>query len=148
MTAFADIQNAIVDVLCAAPSVADGEVMKNRLRPLSMSTRRAVVVRLEPRSEASEKALGALDWITFFAIECYGRSGLGQDAEDVADALLGEVFQRLLSAPLDGQHGITGTAVQPSVEWQRDPTDSNIACNVLTFVVTHRTTTSTLNAWS
>lgn len=148
MTAFADIHNAVIDVLRAAPALADGEVMKNRLRPLSKSTMRAVVVRLEPHSDASESMLGALDWITAFSIECYGRSATGPEAEDAADTLLSSVFQRLSSAPLTGQHGITSTTVKPAIEWQADTTGEGMACHTLTFVVTHRTTTSTLNAWS
>lgn len=146
MSAFADILAAIVARLQAAPAVAGGAVMTNRLRPLAAGVTSAVVVRLES-SQATESSFDTSDWTTTFLVECYGKAASASADPDAAvDLLLAEVYGRLAVLSLDGL-GVAQVAVQPAIDWQRDEDGNAMVCAVLRLNVIHRTHVNSLTAW-
>lgn len=144
-TAFKSISSALVSALAAAPALADGRIWSNRLRPLPAGSATAVVVR-QANSRGDEVVLGALDWATSFAIECYGRGPAGADPADAVDQLLKDVWARL-SAVDPGALGAMAVAVAPGVEWQFDEGEAPMACAIAHLIVQHRTPMAALDAW-
>lgn len=144
-TAFKSIAAALVSALAAAPALADGRIWSNRLRPLPAASATAVVVR-QANSGGDEAVLGALDWVTSFAIECYGRGATGTDPADAVDALLKDVWARL-SAIDAGALGAMAVTVRPAIEWQFDEGETPMACATVHLAVQHRTSMAALAAW-
>lgn len=144
-TAFKSIANALATALAAAPALAGGRIWSNRLKPLPAMHSTAVVVR-QANSSGAETVLGALDWVTPFAIECYGRGAAGADPADAVDALLSDVWARL-SAIDAGALGAMAITVSPAIEWQFDEAETPMACATVHLVVQHRTSVAALAAW-
>ena len=144
-TAFKSIVHALVAALADSPALAGGRVWPNRLRPLPATAATAVVVRLAG-SGGAEAVLGALDWATRLAIECYARGAAGADPADAADALLSEVWKRL--AAIDAAAlGAMAITVNPAIDWQFDEGETPMACATVHLVVEHRTSVAELAAW-
>lgn len=145
-TAFAAVLAAVIGALQATPALADGRVHANRLQPLPAGRASAVVVRLE-QSDPREAVLGALDWTTRMAVECYARGQTGLDPATAVDGLLHAVWQRLRT--LDAaQLGVMAFEPDSSIEWQFDEADTPLACAVIRITVLHRTPVTTLQPWS
>jgi hypothetical protein len=146
MSAFSDILAAVVAALQAAPAVAGGAVMTNRLRPLAAGVTGAVVVRLDS-AQATDSSFDTSDWTTTFLVECYAKALSAADNPDAAvDVLLAEVYERLASLSLDGL-GISQVAVKPAIDWQRDEDSAATVCAVLRLDVIHSVHAKTLIAY-
>lgn len=145
-TAFSAVVAAVINALQVAPALADGRIHANRLQPLPAGRASAVVVRLE-QSEPREAVLGALDWTTRLAVECYARSQTGTDPAAAVDGLLQAAWRRLRT--LDGEQlGVMAIEPESPIEWQFDDADTPLACAVIRVSVLHRTPASTLQPWS
>jgi len=145
-TPFSAVVAAVINALHVAPALADGRIHANRLQPLPAGRATAVVVRLE-QSEPREVVLGALDWTTRLAVECYARGQTGTDPAAAVDGLLQAAWQRLRT--LDGaQLGVMAIEPESPIEWQFDDADTPLACAVIRVLVLHRTPASTLQPWS
>lgn len=145
-TAFRSVLAAVVGALIAAPALADGRVYANRLQPLPAGRSSAVVVRLE-QSSSVETVLGALDWTTRLAVECYARGQAGVDPSESVDDLLRDAWQRVRALDA-GQLGVMNIHVDSAVEWLFDELDTPLACAVIHMTVLHRTPVNTLQSWS
>lgn len=145
MTAFATIQAALLAALTAAPALAGGRISANRLRPIAAGHSTAIVLRLD-QSQGGEEVLGALDWQTVFAIECYARAAAGADPQPAVDGLLNDVWARL-GALNDATLGAS-ISINPKVDWQYDDADTPVVCAVIQIVARHRTARATLQPWS
>lgn len=143
-TAFATLVDGVVASLLSAPAVAGGQVYANRMRPIPAQHNSAVVVRLED-SRASETVLGAHDWQTQIAIECYAKTG-ATSAEVTADALLEVLWPRLLGLQAS-LAGVMNIARDPNIEWERDSDVNAEVCATLRITVTHRTPFNSLEPW-
>lgn len=142
-TAFKRIADGLLASLAA---MAGGRVALNRLKPISSTQPTAVVLRLG-RSAGQEAVLGAIDWQTSFAVECYGRGVTGSDPADAVDSLLQNAWAIL--ATIDcAAIGASDLTLNPSVEWQYDEAETPLACATLNLSVSHRTPTATLTPWS
>jgi hypothetical protein len=145
-TAFSSILVAVVGALSAAPALADGRVYANRLQPLPAGRSSAVVVRLE-QSSSREAVMGALDWTTRMAVECYVRGQVGSDPSGAVDALLQDVWARVRTLEA-GQLGVMAIEVDSTVDRQFDELETPLACAVIRLQVLHRTPVNTLQSWS
>lgn len=144
-TAFRSVLAAVVGVLSAAPALAEGRVYANRLQPLPAGRASAVVVRLD-QSTSREVVLGALDWTTRLAVECYARGQVGSDPAEAVDLLLQDSWQRLRA--LDAaQLGAMTVEVDSSIDWLFDELDTPLACAVIHVSVLHRTPVNALQSW-
>lgn len=144
-TAFKSLAGILASVLTAAPAVAEGRVWTNRLRVLPAVASTAVVVR-QGDGRGTEVVLGALDWITAFSIECYGRGAAGSDPADAVDPVLEAVWARLVAIDAAAL-GAMSITVGPSIEWQFDDGETPMACAVVRLLVQHRTPVAALTAW-
>ena len=144
-TAFQQVIEALSAALKAAPMLAGGRVFVNRLRPLAASDATAVVVRLEG-TRGRESVLGARDWTTLIAVECYGRTVGTTTAEAAADALVAAAWQRLtaLQAP---DLALMEIGVEAEIDWLRDADATTEVCAVIRLTATHRTTYESLTPW-
>jgi hypothetical protein len=141
-TAFSAITAALVAALVQAPALANGQVSANRTRPIGQLHTSAVVVRLEG-ADSSEIVIGALDWTSRYAIECYGRGAAASDPAEAVDALLQRVWLRLLGVN-PAALGVLSVNLNPAIDWQFDDSDAPYACAVLRLVVQHRTAVASL----
>lgn len=144
-TAFQKVVLALHAALAKAPALAGGRVFVNRLRPLAASDATAVVVRLEG-ARGRESVLGARDWTTLIAVECYGRTVGAATAEAAADALVAAAWQRLaaLQAP---NLGLMEIGVEAEIDWLRDTDATTEVCAVIRLTATHRTPYESLAPW-
>lgn len=143
-TAFAGIQAVIIAALSESPALAGGNISANKTRPIPTSQSAAIVVRAE-KTSAVETALGALDWDTEYAIECYARGISGTDPQASVDDLLHSAWARV-AVLTDAQIG-GNLRMLPQVDWFQDATDVPDACAVIRVSVRHRTPTASLTAW-
>ena len=103
-------------------------------------------MRLE-QSGPREAVLGALDWSTRLAVECYARGQVGSDPSEAVDALLQSAWQRLRA--LDAaQLGAMAIEPESPIEWLFDELDTPLACAVIRVTVLHRTPTASLQPWN
>lgn len=144
MSAFSDVVASVVAALQAAPAIAGGVVGANRLRPIPAGVGHAVVVRQE-KASARETVLGALDWHTQIAVECYARAPTGSDPAQAIDALLQAVWERV--AAIGASSSVMTVNSWPSIEWLLDDAETPVVCGVIRFTVQHRTPVNTLAAW-
>lgn len=144
-TAFAATKAAILAALVQAPALAGGRVYAERHRPLQAGDASFMVLR-QATADGQETALGARDWTTRYALECYARATPGTDPTATLDPLLYDADARL--GALDAA-AIGATSLPPArqIDWQVDETDAPYACAVITFAVTHRTPTATMQPW-
>lgn len=149
MSAHLAIQAAIVAALTAAPAVAGGNVKANTTRPVASSSGLAVVVRLVQSRAATPQILGGpYDWTTSFQVECLGRAASGSaDPVAAVDALLETVWARLSTLNTTGL-GVYDVRMQPAIDWQVDDAEAPVAAATVSLLVNHRTTSTTLAAWS
>lgn len=149
MSAHLAIQAAIVAALTAAPAVAGGNVKVNTTRPVASSSNLAVVVRLMQSRAATPQILaGPYDWTTSLQIECLARAASGSaDPVAAVDALLETVWARLSTINTAGL-GVFDVRMQPAIDWQVDDAESPVCSATVSLLVNHRTTSTTLAAWS
>lgn len=145
-TAFVAIQTALMGALSVAPALADGRIHPNHLRPIGANQSTALVVRLDQSAGGSE-ALGALDWVTSYVVECYARAQTGTDPALAVDTLLSDTWARLSMLDPDSQLGVSSITVSPAIDWQYDNADTPVVCALIRVQVQHRTTTGTLDPW-
>jgi hypothetical protein len=149
MSAHLGIQAAIVAALMAAPAVAGGNVKVNTTRPVSAATTEAVVVRLvQSRANTPQILGGPYDWMTQVQVECLARAASGTaDPMAAVDALLEAVWQRLSTANPAGL-GAIDVRMAPAIDWQLDDGETPVVAAVINLTVNHRTTSTTLAAWT
>lgn len=149
MSAHLAIQAAIVAALTAAPAVASGNVKANTTRPVASSSSLAVVVRLlQSRADTPQILGGPYDWTTSFQVECLARAASGSaDPVAAVDALLEAVWARLSTLNTTGL-GVYDVRMQPAIDWQVDDADAPVCSATVSLLVNHRTTSTTLAAWS
>lgn len=144
-TAFQKVILALHAALAKAPALAGGRVFVNRMRPLAASDATAVVVRLEG-TRGRESVLGARDWTTLIAVECYARTVGQTTAEVFADELVADVWQRL--AAIQAPHlGLMEIGVETEIDWLRDSDATTEVCAVIRLTATHRTPYESLAPW-
>ena len=149
MSAHLSIQSAIVAALLSAPALAGGNVQANTLRPVAGSKAAALVVRmLQSRANTPQVLGGPYDWITTFQVECLARGAAGSTESAAAvDSLLDAAWQRLATLNPAGL-GVVDVRMQPAIDWQMDGEDQPLVAAVISLQVKHRTTTTTLAAWT
>jgi hypothetical protein len=149
MSAHHAIQSAIVAALVAAPAVASGNVKVNTTRPVSAAFSHAVVVRLvQSRANTPQILGGPYDWMTQVQVECLARAASGTaDPMAAVDALLEAVWQRLSTVSPAGL-GAIDVRMQPAIDWQLDDGETPVVAAVINLTVNHRTTSTTLAAWT
>jgi hypothetical protein len=136
-TLVASLVTALVGTLQAAPAVAS-QVSRVRLRPLTVATAQAVVVR-PAGAQASEAALSShlpVSWTSQVAVECYARCGANTTPDAAVDALLEAVYARLMA---DATLGGTVLSMQvDSVAYDFDFDADQTVCATLTLRARHR----------
>ena len=149
MSAHLAIQSAIVSALLAAPALAGGHVVANSLRPVASSKTAALVVRMLQSRAATPQVLGGpYDWVTTFQVECLARGSTGSTESAAAvDSLLESAWQRLSTLNTTGL-GVMDVRMQPAIDWQMDGEDQPLVAAVISLQVNHRTSATTLAAWT
>ena len=149
MSAHAAIQAAIVTALLAAPAAAGGNVRSNATRPMAASSNTGVVVRTMQSRAATPQILGGpYDWTTMFQIECLARASAGSsDPVAAVDALLDLVWARLSTMNTAGL-GVIDVRMQPQIDWLVDDGETPVVAATVSLAVSHRTTSTTLAAWT
>lgn len=145
-TAQHQLQQAVVNALQAAPSLAEGRVYANRVRPMSAAASTAVAVRLE-RSSGASPTLHATDWRTSLAVECYARSVANSDPAAAVDALLFDVWARL-AVMQPAELGVMNMDLEPDIAWDFDDAAEPMVCATLRLTAVHRTPAHTLTPWT
>lgn len=141
-TAFLAVQSAIAAAV--APALSGGVVGLNRLRPIPAGQATAIVVRLD-QTTGAEQALGALDWTTSYAVECYAKAATGTDPAAAVDALFADVWTRL-AAINSGAIGAMAITLNPQIDWQYDDAETPFVCVLIRLAVQHRTAFTSLTA--
>jgi hypothetical protein len=146
LTAHQQAADIIAATLLQAPALADGRVWLNRQRTLPAGQPNGIVVRLDG-GDATEAALGALDWSTRLRIDIYARApSAGQDPAALVDPILAQIWSRVQNANFASLGG--GYAIaEPSIQWAYDDIDTPTACATVHLVVKHRTPTLSLAPW-
>lgn len=145
MTQFADIADAVVALMQTAPALSS-YVWKGRRRPVPEQADTAVIVRL--RNSDLENVLqgnytGApTHWLTTLDVEIYARPSSTQTADEVLDALLSDVGDRIAA-----DSTLTGTVADIRVigiDWDEDETADRLVSCVARCQVKHQTANRTL----
>lgn len=138
------IVNTVVTAAMAALQGAAPVVGRVRLRPLSSTTLTAVVVR-----PVSSEVFGAPDltgypyaWNTLIAVECYARSTSIQAPDASVDALLADVYSRLMTDLTLG--GSVITLVPQGLTYDFDVDGEQTVCVTFTFIARQRQVGPTL----
>lgn len=149
MSAQLAIQSAIIAALVAAPAAAGGNVKANTTRPVAAGSSSAVVVRLVQSTAATPQTLGGpYDWTTAYQVDCLARGSTGaSDPVAAVDALLDLVWARLSTLVTTGL-GVMDVRMQPRIDWTIDDAETPLVAATVTLQVNHRTTATTLAAWT
>lgn len=138
------IVNTAITATMAALQGAAPVVGRVRLRPLSSTTLTAVVVR-----PVSSDVFDAPDltgypyaWNTLIAVECYARSTSTQAPDASVDALLADVYSRLMSDPTLG--GSVIVLVPQGLTYDFDADGEQTVCATFTFIARQRQVGPTL----
>lgn len=138
------IVNTVVTAAMAALQGAAPVVGRVRLRPLSSTTLTAVVVR-----PVSSEVFDALEltgypyaWNTLIAVECYARSTSIQAPDASVDALLADVYSRLMTDLTLG--GSVITLVPQGLTYDFDVDGEQTVCVTFTFIARQRQVGPTL----
>lgn len=138
------IVNTVVTAATAALQGAAPVVGRVRLRPLSSTTLTAVVVR-----PVSSEVFDAPDltgypyaWNTLIAVECYARSTSIQAPDASVDALLADVYSRLMTDLTLG--GSVITLVPQGLTYDFDVDGEQTVCVTFTFIARQRQVGPTL----
>lgn len=138
------IVNTVVTAAMAALQGAAPVVGRVRLRPLSSTTLTAVVVR-----PVSSEVFDAPDltgypyaWNTLIAVECYARSTSIQAPDASVDALLADVYSRLMTDLTLG--GSVITLVPQGLTYDFDVDGEQTVCATFTFIARQRQVGPTL----
>lgn len=138
------IVNTVVTAAMAALQGVAPVVGRVRLRPLSSTTVTAVVVR-----PVSSEVFDAPDltgypyaWNTLIAVECYARSTSIQAPDASVDALLADVYSRLMTDLTLG--GSVITLVPQGLTYDFDVDGEQTVCVTFTFIARQRQVGPTL----
>lgn len=136
---------AIRDLLLAAPTLAEGNVLANRRRPMPKDVDRQVFVYLEDSLPTRGEMAGApFDWHTRIRVECLARDAGPVDADTAADALGVQVYARVLD---DTTLGGLALDIEPQAAgWTGDDADTSLAATQFIFSVWHRSANNTIAA--
>lgn len=139
------IRDAMVAVLLADPPLAGGNVSANRRIPMARQDNAKVFVYLESAVGDRGAIRGApIDWNTLVRTECVARDVPGTTADDAADALAVQVFDRL-SADI-GLGGLLQDLYATGMEWGEEEADTTVATCQLQWAAQHRTQFNTIGA--
>lgn len=140
-----NVVSAILDQLRIGPVLADGRIYRSRTRTIGVDQASAIVVRVERSTSTLAQVIGGpTTWATLVNVECYARA-TGSDPDQIADALLVDVFDRLALAPTLGGAAMSFEPLPgDTLSWEVDELDSKIACITAKFVVMHQTKGRTL----
>lgn len=143
-SAFLSLRDGVVAALLADPAVAGGRVRPGRGTPLPEEWDSGVFVGVV-RARGQRVALHgpARQWDTGIAVQASLRgTAPDADVEAALDALLVEVYARLDAlTPPPGVHAVT---LDPAITWEVDEADRPVISATLVLVITHTTTTATL----
>lgn len=138
------IVNTVVTAAMAALQGAAPVVGRVRLRPLSSTTLTAVVVRPVSSEvfDAPELTGYPYAWNTLIAVECYARSTSLQAPDASVDALLADVYSRLMTDLTLG--GSVITLVPQGLTYDFDVDGEQTVCVTFTFIARQRQVGPTL----
>lgn len=138
------IVNTVVTAAMAALQGAAPVVGRVRLRPLSSTTLTAVVVRPVSSEvfDAPELTGYPYAWNTLIAVECYARSTSIQAPDASVDALLADVYSRLMTDLTLG--GSVITLVPQGLTYDFDVDGEQTVCATFTFIARQRQVGPTL----
>ena len=146
MNAHDAIVQAVLNLLRAAPALADGQIFEEELRALPETALEAIVVDLGPSTPLQEATTcGPTDWMTTVAVECYSR-------RDRRDPLVGRASRRLhgqVYARLMADRTLGGTVFQvmkPEIDPKQAQLNTDMGCCVGLYRVSHRTAEGSLDA--
>jgi hypothetical protein len=138
------VVTAIVSALESAPAVAS-QVDRVRLRRVSQQQDNAVAVR-PVQTEVAQAAMSPgypVLWTTMIAVECYVRSGAATAADVAVDALLEQVYARLMQDPTLGGAVL---ALQPKgISYDFDADGDHSTCATFIVHAQHRAAGGTLS---
>lgn len=132
------LRDTMATLLEARPVLADGGIKTGRRRPMPAAVDRQVFVDLDD-SPAIATAMGQfVEWQTRLRIECLARDTYGRKADDAADALLAEVYGRVMADPRMGGKALDTNPV--GIAWRiEEEAETGIAACAALFTVRHRT---------
>lgn len=142
-TKFAQVLDAVVAALEAAPAVSD-HIERARVRVIPDAWTDAVLVQIQQAQV--DRGMGAgthCIWATQVAVECYARATAGQTPDVAVDALLDKVVGRLLADPSLG--GVVGDVGLVGVAYDFDVDGKPSASATVTFSVRHATAAASIS---
>lgn len=135
----------VIELLAAAPALADVRIQRNRLRALPEGVNRAIVVRKSTSDPSGVPLLGApTDWTTQVRVECYARGTPGQAADEAGDELL--LLAHAVMAANPDLGGLAMAMDPPRLGWDEADLDSPLGVSIAQYPVLHRTVSNTLAA--
>lgn len=138
------ILNAVVATLQADPTLCDGGVHRNRVRPMSQSVRTSVSVYGQGEVNQTPVGQGALRvQDTSIRCDCYAKPVGDRPEDEVCDELSKRVHDLLMANPgLNGLAGLIHFDQRKPAELEID--NEGTCCLSLSFVIRHAAPAATL----
>jgi hypothetical protein len=142
-----DLMEACRDALLVWPALSAVSIRLAERRPMAEDVNRQIRIFHEQSDPEQAQIKGApLDWRTSLRIECIGREVLSpaQDADSVADSLVGEVFKAVMA---DVSLGGRVQNIEPGpVPTTEEEADKSVSAIQTIFYFVHRTQEHTIEA--
>jgi hypothetical protein len=145
MSAFLQLQAALVAALQAQPALAGVTVTDRPDKTQPESVHSVVLVRLVA-SDALRPINGCQDWATGFELQAGARAtSLQPNAATRAHALLQAVWSAVSALAVPD---VINAKADPRIDFAADQLDASYHGATLRLAVTHRTQSNTLQPWS
>ena len=146
MNAHDAIVQATLNILLAAPALADGNVWEEELRALPEGTFEAIVVRLENSRPGEPATLcNPVDWFTLLTLECYARRDKRAPLVGKASRRLhAQAFERLMADRTLG--GLLLNLNEPELDFGSAQLNTDLGCCTGAYRAQHRTPFGSLQA--
>lgn len=143
MSAFLDLANAVKSALLTPTQLASGFVNVGRLVPLPAGKTQGIWIRPARASgEAPFSGDSRVDWGTDLIVALAARGAAGADGIAAVDALLDQVYARLINAAPPGS--ADAWTVRPQLAWDVDESETTVGYCELRVNVRHRTASDSL----
>lgn len=135
-TAFALIQQAVIDALLQAPALADGHVTPALDEPMPAEWPAHIAVRLDS-ADVTSRLLGAPRQVTSQVyLDITARGAPGVNPREALDALLSDVDTRVQALNL-GAYGVTEQATAVRLQWNLDLASTQLQSITYSFDIQH-----------
>lgn len=143
-SAFDSLVAGFVALLSSSTPVCPFIEADAEAEPLPAGRTASVLVALGNAQPSALAMSGApVDWLTDVSVKCFA-SAVATSARPAANTLANAVYTRLATDPSLGL-GDSVYIGEPRIDWDSEQSATRMAVATLTYTVSHRTTSGTLN---